>query len=122
MSKKGIVYLLGDFEKEGFYKIGVTTGKIENRIKKLQTGNGGEIYLVKYHKSEKPFFIEKYLHKTFFSSNIKNEWFYLTIEDINKFEEYCEKGEKIIQSLKDNVFFNKEYGSLPRNIFRRYLF
>ena len=37
--KKGYVYLLGDFEKEGAYKIGVTRGTIERRIKKLQTGN-----------------------------------------------------------------------------------
>ena len=105
----GSVYLLGDSEKEGIFKIGVTRGDIQKRIKKLQTGNGGEIYLVNYHESEKPFFIEKYLHKTFFNSNIKNEWFYLTLEDIKKFKEYFNKGEEIIKSLKDNVFFNKEY-------------
>lgn len=107
MSKRGFVYLLGDFEKEGFYKIGVTTGKIENRIKKLQTGNGGEIYLVKYHESDKPFFIEKFLHRTFFTNNIKNEWFFLSIEDVRNFEKYCNKGEEIIDALKENVFFNK---------------
>ena len=48
MAKIGFIYLLGDWNKEGVYKIGVTTGKIENRIKKLQTGNSGEIYIVDY--------------------------------------------------------------------------
>ena len=48
MEKKGYVYLLGDFDKEGAYKIGVTRGTIERRIKKLQTGNSGEIYIVDY--------------------------------------------------------------------------
>ena len=55
--KKGYVYLLGDFEKEGSYKIGVTRGTIEHRIKKLQTGNSGEIYIVDYFQTEHPFFI-----------------------------------------------------------------
>ena len=59
MDSKGYVYLLCDLDRERTYKIGVTRGDINKRIKKLQTGNAGEIHLVNYHKSEKPFFIEK---------------------------------------------------------------
>ena len=51
----GSVYLLGDSEKEGIFKIGVTRGDIQKRIKKLQTGNGGEIYLLSYYETEHPF-------------------------------------------------------------------
>ena len=47
----GSVYLLGDSEKEGIFKIGVTRGDIQKRIKKLQTGNAGEIYLVSYYEA-----------------------------------------------------------------------
>ena len=43
----GCVYLLGDWDKENRYKIGVTRGDVDKRIKKLQTGNSGEIYLIK---------------------------------------------------------------------------
>ena len=50
MAKSGYVYLLADGLNDGIYKIGVTTGSIENRIKKLQTGNAGEIYICRKHK------------------------------------------------------------------------
>ena len=48
----GFVYLLGDWGKEKTYKIGVTRGKIEKRIKSLQTGNSGEIYIVDYFEKK----------------------------------------------------------------------
>ena len=44
------------------YKIGMTRGKIEKRIKQLQTGNSEEITLLKYHETEYPFFLENGLH------------------------------------------------------------
>ena len=43
MSKTGFVYLLGDWEKECSYKIGVTTGKIENRIKIIKSTSLGNM-------------------------------------------------------------------------------
>ena len=49
---KGYVYLLTDGE---FFKIGVTKGSIEKRIKKLQTGNPNNIAIVNYHLTEYPF-------------------------------------------------------------------
>ena len=49
---KGYVYLLTDGE---FFKIGVTRGSIEKRIKKLQTGNPDNIVIVNYHLTEYPF-------------------------------------------------------------------
>ena len=45
----GYVYVLGDFTKANIYKIGVTRGNVEKRIKKLQTGNSGEIFLCMKH-------------------------------------------------------------------------
>lgn len=105
-NKSGYVYLLGDWEKEKTYKIGVTTGKIENRIKKLQTGNSGEIYIVDYFYSECPFFVETWLHKCFCSDNIMNEWFQLELDEIKKFKELCEQFEKtykINEEIKKNL-------------------
>lgn len=103
----GTVYLLSDYEKEGYYKIGVTNGDVDKRIKKLQTGNGGEIYLVNYHKTQYPFFVEKHLHLRFFKEQKIGEWYELKKEDVFNFKKYCDEIEKLIESLKDNPFFTK---------------
>ena len=91
--KKGYVYLLGDWEKDGVFKIGVTRGTIERRIKKLQTGNSGEIYLVSYFQTDHPFFIEKWMHLKYHKENVLNEWFELGIQDIVNFRKNCQEFE-----------------------------
>ena len=53
------VYLLGDWTRNGVYKIGVTRGDLNKRIKKLQTGNSGEIFVCQKYTTDYPFFIEK---------------------------------------------------------------
>ena len=105
----GVVYLLGDEGKEGVYKIGVTTGKIENRIKKLQTGNSGEIYLINSYNTDHPFIMEKMLHTKYFADRSLGEWFELPFGEVVKFSETCEKMQKTINALKENYFFNKKY-------------
>lgn len=104
----GYVYLLGDCGKEKRYKIGVTRGSIENRMKKLQTGNSGEIYLINKYKTEHPFIMEKMLHTRFGVNKVLNEWFELSDEDVIKFQEHCKDVENIIESLKDNYYFRKK--------------
>ena len=113
----GIVYLLGDRLKEGFYKIGVTRSSIEKRIKKLQTGNAGEIYLINSFKTEHPYVLEKMLHTKYFSDKSLGEWFELPNEEILKFTETCEKMQKSIDALKDNYFFNKKYNNKNDNLY-----
>ena len=103
----GIVYLLGDFGKENVYKIGVTKGEIEKRIKQLQTGNSGEIYLVDYFKTEYPFFIERSLHFKYCPKKKKNEWFELGLEDISNFQTDCLIIEGNAKILKENHFAKK---------------
>lgn len=105
----GVVYLLGDGEKEGVYKIGVTTGKIENRIKKLQTGNSGKIYLINSYNTDHPFIMEKMLHTKYFADRSLGEWFELPFNEVVKFSETCEKMQKTINALKENYFFKKKY-------------
>lgn len=101
----GYVYLLGDNSKDRIYKIGVTSGKIENRIKKLQTGNSGEIYMCNYHETSNPFLIERKLHEKYCGSRVMNEWFELDDEKALHFTKDCEKLEEVIASLRDNPFF-----------------
>ena len=100
----GYVYLLTDGE---LFKIGVTRGKIENRIKKLQTGNPYSISLVAYHKSSNPFKIEKMLHARHINKRVNNEWFELSNEDVLSFNSVCEQLENISDALKDNPYFNR---------------
>lgn len=95
---KGYVYLLGDFGKDGIFKIGVTRGTIEQRIKKLQTGNSGEIYIVDYFQTKHPFFIEKWMHIKYCGKNVLNEWFELSMEDMKNFKQDCQKFEKLYET------------------------
>jgi hypothetical protein len=106
MAKRGFVYLICDPSTD-LFKIGLTTGKLENRLKKLQTGNGTELHLVTFHETEYPYKIEKMLHNHFSNKKELNEWFNLDTDDINTFNEICEKKEEIIKSLSDNPFFEK---------------
>lgn len=101
------VYLIRDSSKDNVYKIGVTRGNLEKRIKKLQTGNSGEIHLVKSYETIYPFFIEKKLHKLFENKKVINEWFELTMDDVCSFEEKCKEIEELIELMKDNPFFPK---------------
>ena len=104
----GYVYVLGDFTKVNIYKIGVTRGNVEKRIKKLQTGNSGEIFLCMKHWTKYPFFIERKLHRKFSENRIMNEWFILETEDVNQIKDIIRKEEELIEIMKDNPFFVKQ--------------
>lgn len=107
-NKKGIVYLLGDSLNEGVYKIGVTRSKIEDRIKKLQTGNAGEIYLVDSYETNVPFFLEKRLHMKYFSNKESGEWYNLPLSEAENFKKSCKEIEDIVEAMKENPFFPKK--------------
>lgn len=98
------VYLLGDAGQDNTFKIGVTRGNVEKRIKQLQTGNGAEIYLVNSFETNYPFFIERLLHTKLYPKQKRNEWFNLDAEDIINFKKYCEEIEVTAESLKENPF------------------
>lgn len=101
------VYLISDLDRDDTYKIGLTRGKIENRMKKLQTGNSGELMIIKYHETNYPYLIEKFLHSKFSSKSIRGEWFTISYLNVKKFNDYCNDYEKIILAMKENPFFNK---------------
>lgn len=102
----GYVYLICDPVTE-HYKIGVTKGKIENRILELQTGNSSELHITNYHKTPYPFRVEKMLHAEYKKYNVHGEWFELPPNEVMGFNEACQKVENIIEALKDNPFFIK---------------
>jgi len=112
MKKGGYVYLLSESDNEGIYKIGVTRGSIENRIKALQTGNSNEISIRKYYKTEMPFLLEKKLHEHHIGSKISGEWYLLTDDEVLNFENECSDLEKMINSLSDNPFVKAKIGGI----------
>jgi hypothetical protein len=98
------IYLIGDAGQDNTFKIGVTRGDINKRIKQLQTGNGEEIYLVNFYETNYPFFIERSLHLKFFPKQKRNEWFNLHSNDIINFKQYCQDIERNALALEDNPF------------------
>ena len=107
MGRHGTVYLICDPETE-LFKIGVTSGSVEKRLKKLQTGNGAQLHITSLHESEHPFKVEAMLHRKYCAKKTVNEWFSLEPEDVFDFNKTCDAFETILESLTDNPFFNKE--------------
>jgi hypothetical protein len=101
----GFVYLIGEMDNDGIYKIGITKKSIEHRIKELQTGSSNELYVRDYFKTSYPYKLEKMLHRYFANNNRINEWFNLSEDEAKKFPQICEHYERICDSLKDNPFF-----------------
>jgi hypothetical protein len=103
----GYVYLICDPATDRF-KIGVTRDLKSNRVKKLQTGNSTELFIMDIYETEWPFRLETLLHKHFINKRVLNEWFALDVNDVVGFRKICEQLENNIQILKDNPFFGKD--------------
>ena len=98
---KGFVYLLCDGEH---FKIGMTKKDIHKRISELQTGNPNEIWIHSYYETMYPAKIEKMLHGRHATSNVKNEWFDLSVSEVINFKNECKQCEEILKVLRDNPF------------------
>lgn len=103
---KGFVYLIHD-EERNLYKIGVTKNSVEKRLKKLQTGNATELKIKDTHQTDYIYRIENMLHNHFNNKCVLNEWFELSNEDVNNFQQICNQFEETIKVLLKNPFFAK---------------
>lgn len=101
---KGIIYLMCDPLTECF-KIGVTKRNVNKRLKEIQTGNPGEVFVLKTFESENPYKIENILHRLYSHKKTINEWFSLNAEDVNSFETLCRKYENILNSFNSQSDF-----------------
>ena len=100
----GYVYLIC-YSPKDLFKIGVTRGSVEKRLKELQTGNGNELHIVHIQKTNYPFKMEAMLHRKFYPKQKLNEWFELEVKDVVDFQKHCDRCQQIIDALKDNPFF-----------------
>lgn len=107
--KRGWVYLIAEWNNiepdKNPVKIGVTTGDIEKRLKKLQTGNASELIIVGKFRSEMPFRLEKMLHVIYINKRRIGEWFILTDEEVINFSKLCKEKEEILKSLDEFPVF-----------------
>ena len=72
----GYVYLIGEMDNKGRYKIGSTKAKdVNKRLKQLQTGNSSELFIKESYETEHPFKLEKMLHNHGKSAIPIGEWF-----------------------------------------------
>ena len=99
------VFLICDQSTETF-QIGRTRNPVEKRLKQLQTGCSGELFIMKTFETEYPVQLEKMLHKRFFGKRQLNEWFKLDLDDISGFSDICKKYDEIITSFKNDDFYN----------------
>ena len=97
---KGTIYLICDPLTETF-KIGVTKRDVNARLKEIQTGNPGEIFISKTFESRYPYKLESMLHRKYKSKQTINEWFALDAEDYQSFDETCRKYEEILHGLEN---------------------
>lgn len=102
----GYVYLIGEVDNPGKYKIGSTRAKnINSRLRQLQTGNSSELYIKESFETEYPFKLEKMLHNYFKDKNLILEWFELSEADTGSFISICKDKARIIESLNGNPFY-----------------
>lgn len=97
------VYLLQCTEDDGTirYKIGVSKN-VKKRIKQLQTGNVYDIVLLESFYSNYATRIESNLHNLYSHQKNKREWFDLNKEQVESFQNICEKYEKSFDLIISN--------------------
>lgn len=77
-SHHGLVYII----KSGkYYKIGMTRGNLDTRLKSIQTGSPYKIEIIHTIKTASPEKLEAELHRQFKGKRLSGEWF-----DLNQFD------------------------------------
>lgn len=102
----GYIYLICD-PNQNVYKIGVTKNLVQDRIKKLQTGNASELHIIHTIETEYPFRLETMLHNKFKDKKVHGEWYSLSQDDITNFKNICNSFIDMIDSMKQNPYFMK---------------
>jgi predicted GIY-YIG superfamily endonuclease len=94
------VYLINQ-EGTDLYKIGVTKN-LSKRLSALQTSSPVKLVVVKQFNTNYGYKLEKNLHSFFRSNKLEGEWFRLDIQQVNLFEECCNKAETNFNYLKEH--------------------
>lgn len=79
-NQTGKIYIV---KGEKFYKIGLTRGSVESRLKSLQTGSPASLKLVHVIETKDPEKLERELHRVFAHKRVQGEWFALEDTDLD---------------------------------------
>lgn len=109
---KGNIYLITDWSSEPQrFKVGITKGEVQKRLKQLQTGSSGELVLINTYSSDNYRKIETILHRGYKSHSTDGgkEWFELPEDRVLNFKKECEKIDNNLKLLKEskNPFYSK---------------
>jgi len=112
----GVIYLI-NAERTDYYKIGITKGNANKRLKALQTGSVTKLVLVDFYKSDLHFNIETILHRLWKHKkfivedfeDLKGEWFKLEFNDVKEFGERCRRIEWNLNFLKESSSIANEF-------------
>lgn len=91
------------------FKIGYTKGKVESRIKQLQTGSDKKLQIKFVYKTKYGSKLESILKRYYKPYNIIGEYFNLSEELVDDFLYICNIFDKGLNSMdiNDNHFFKK---------------
>jgi len=93
----GKVYLIATEDDQ--YKIGMTTGTVNERIEQLQVGNAKRLEFVNEFETKHFKRVERFMHNVYSAKRMEGEWFSLTEEDVANFTNNCQKGHNIFETL-----------------------
>lgn len=80
----GYVYFVNEVSDFDYFKIGFTTNDIDERLQQLQCGNRRRLTIYKFIECDDPCKLENKLHQKYNSRKVLNEWFKITIDEIDK--------------------------------------
>lgn len=101
------IYLIRQ-DNTNFYKIGITKKNPKERISELQVGNANHITLIETFATKHGFKFEAVIHAEFKLNKVKDggsEWFELSNEHIDSFNDICIAKESLLDFMKNNNHF-----------------
>lgn len=113
------IYLISaEINQNTYYKIGYTKRDVYKRLNELKTANASDLSVIKTYKSPFGSKLESFLHRYFKnkSKQINREWFLLSAEDINNFENICES---YCNQLE--IILNENTWARESKLFSRYI-
>ena len=98
----GEVYFIGEVDRRTgratpFVKIGIVQGNgkderdSESRLKDHQTGNPRDLVLLHVSKTPSPYWVESGLHQRFSPARVRNEWYEIDPDELDRARELCER-------------------------------
>ena len=96
------VYLISTIEDKRRYKIGYTRRDVNQRLREFKTGNSIELEILNVFNSKWGSKIEANLKRKYESKRIDGEWFFLTQEEVDSFNNQCQDIHNIFELLNNN--------------------